>query len=85
MFNFKDCFDLLSPRQQMNFHYEFKTIKGLDVYEHGFAYMSFDHPKDMLSSAFVWDSTSQGSDYWGRIYREIEAVMSITESSPSNN
>ena len=85
MFNFKDCFDLLSPRQQLDFNYEFKRLRGVDVYEKGFAYDSFDHPKDMLASAFLWDYTLQGFEYWGRIYREIEAVMSITESSPSNN
>jgi len=85
MFNFQDCFELLTPRQQMDFHYEFKRLRGEDVYEHGFAYMSFDHPKDMVSSAFLWDDTSQGLEYWKNIYRELVAVMNITESSPSNN
>jgi hypothetical protein len=81
MFNFTDCFELLTPRQQMNFHYEFKRLRGEDVYEKRFAYDSFDHPKDMLASAFLWDDTSQGFEYWGSIYREIVAVMDILEYS----
>lgn len=85
MFNFKDCFELLTPEQQMNFNYEFKRLRGEDVYEKGFAYQSFDHPKDMIASAFSWDNTSQEFEYWRNIYRELESVMNVFEYSFSNN
>lgn len=85
MFNFQDCFELLTPEQQMNFHYEFKRLRGEDVYEKGYAYLSFDHPKEIISSAFDWSQTSQGIDYWARIYKELYLVMDMFEFSPSNN
>jgi hypothetical protein len=85
MFNFTDCFQLLTLEQQMNFHFEFKRLRGENVYEKGYAYESFDHPKEMISSAFLWDNTSQGFDYWAKIYRELYLVMDMFEYSPSNN
>ena len=85
MFNFEDSFQLLTLEQQMNFHFEFKRLRGEDVYEKRFAYLSFDHPKEIISSAFLWDDTSQGFEYWRNIYREMYSTMDISESSPSNN
>jgi hypothetical protein len=85
MFNFKDCFDLLTPKQQMEFHYEFKKFKGNDVYEEGFAYRSFVHPKEIISCAFDWSRTSQGLTYWNEIHNELALVMGMFEYSPCNN
>lgn len=85
MFNFQDCFELLTPKQQMEFHFEFKRLRGKDVYEKRFAYLSFDHPKEIISAAFLWDDTSQGFQYWSSIYRELHSVMDMFEYSPCNN
>jgi hypothetical protein len=85
MFNFQDCFDLLTPEQQMNFHFEFKRLRGEDVFEKGYAYLSFDHPKEIISLAFDWNQTSQGVDYWRNMYWELEKVMNLFEYSFSNN
>ena len=85
MFNFTDCFNLLTPEQQMNFHYEFKRLRGEGVFEKEYAYLSFDHPKEIISCAFPWKETTQGVDYWIKVYRELYSVMDMFEYSPSNN
>lgn len=85
MFNFQDCFELLTPKQQMNFHYEFKRLRGSDVYKNGYAYFPFEDPAELISNAFDWAETSQGIDYWKNIYRELESVMNVFEYSFSNN
>lgn len=85
MFNFTDCFQLLTLEQQMNFHYEFKRLRGSDVYEKGFVYDAFNYPAEIISCAFDWAETSQGVDYWKNVYRELESVMNMFEYSFSNN
>ena len=85
MFNFQDCFDLLTPKQQMEFHYEFKRLRGGDVYEKMYAYQSFEHPKYIISRAFDWKDTTQGADYWSELYNELALVMGMFEYSPCNN
>ena len=85
MFNFKDCFDLLTPKQQMEFHFEFKRLRSDNVYEKGYAYQSFVHPKEIISCAFDWAKTSQGIEYWSGIYNELSLVMGRFAYSPCNN
>lgn len=85
MFNFTDCFQLMTLEQQMNFNYEFKRLRGEDVYEKGYAYLSFEHPKYIIACAFDWNQTSQGVDYWRAVHRELESVMNVFEYSFSNN
>jgi hypothetical protein len=85
MFNFTDCFDLLTPEQQMNFRHEFKRLHGEDLYKKAYAYQFFEHPKQIIACAFDWTKTSQGVDYWRNLYRELEKVMNLFEYSFSNN
>lgn len=85
MFNFTDCFGLLTPEQQMNFRHEFKRLHGEDLYKKAYAYDFYEHPKDIISRAFDWSQTSQGVDYWRNMYRELEKVMNLFEYSFSNN
>jgi hypothetical protein len=85
MFNFQYCFQLMTLEQQNNFNYEFKRLRGKDVYEKEYAYEFFDHPEDIISCAFDWTQTSQGLDYWRAVYRELESVMNVFEYSFSNN
>ena len=86
MFNFKDCLELLTLEQQMNFHYEFKKHRGgKDVYETGFAYTPYPSPAYMLQCAFYWEETTQGEQYWGDICEELVSVMDLFEFSPSIN
>lgn len=86
MFNFKDCLELLTLEQQMNFHYEFKKQRGgKDVYETRFAYTPYHSPAYMLQSAFAWDETTQGDQYWRDICQELFSVMDIFEFSSSIN
>jgi hypothetical protein len=75
----------MTLEQQNNFNYEFKRLRGNDVYEKGYAYLSFEHPKYIIACAFDWNQTSQGVDYWRAVHRELESVMNVFEYSFSNN
>ena len=85
MFNFTDCFELLTLEQQMNFQYEFKKQRRGTVHETGFAYLSFTSPAGMLASAFDWGTTTHGDLYWSNVFDELKCVMDMFEYSFSNN
>lgn len=71
MLGFNDFMDLLSPIEQHRFHQAFEKDHGMTVEEARFDLQVFPKLKSYLLSAFSWNKTDQGFDYWRAIHDRI--------------
>lgn len=72
MLGFNDFMDLLSPIEQHRFHQAFEKDRKMSVEESRFDMEMFSELQVYILSAFPWDNTDQGVDYWYAIYKRVK-------------